>query len=74
MPAGQYELNFTCELPRNAPSSFKFISAHGETFSVSYHIHVYFNDPSPLMIQTVELKVIGLEKRKKPSDSNKLTN
>ena len=50
MPAGQYEFNFTFLIPKNTPSTFKYITASGEQFSVSYNIHVYFNDPDPLMI------------------------
>jgi len=64
MPQGQYEFNFTFELPKSAPSSFKFITAKGEQYSVTYTIYVYFNDPQPLMVQFTEIRVLGLEQRK----------
>jgi Arrestin (or S-antigen), N-terminal domain len=34
IPAGQFEFNFTFQIPVNIPSSFKFISAVGDLFSV----------------------------------------
>lgn len=64
MPAGQYEFNFTFLIPSNTPSSFKYITAEGEQYSVSYNIHVYFNDPDPLMIQTVDVRVIGQDTKR----------
>ena len=58
MPSGQYELPFTFQIPKGFPSTFKFIDAQGEVFSVSYNIHVYFNDPSPILVETKEIKVL----------------
>lgn len=60
IPAGQFEFNFTFQIPNNIPSSFKFISAVGDLFSVQYQIHVYFNDPEPLMIHTREIKILSM--------------
>ena len=62
MPAGQYELPFTFQVPTGYPSTFKFISAQGEAFSVTYKIHVYFNDPDPFMNETKEIKVLQVFK------------
>jgi len=55
-PAGQYCWNFTFQIPdAKTPSSFQYISASGESFSVKYTITVYFNDNKPLMTQTKEI-------------------
>ena len=56
IPAGQYEFNFTFQIPeKKVPSSFQFISAEGLSYSVKYSIQVYFNDPRPLMCQSKEI-------------------
>ena len=39
IPAGQYEFPFTFQIPeKKIPSSFQFISAIGESYSVKYTI------------------------------------
>jgi len=57
MPAGQYLLNFTFHIPETkTPSSFQFITATGESYSVKYSITVYFNETKdPLMTQSKEI-------------------
>ena len=55
MPAGQYLWNFTFHIPSKTPSSFQYISATGDSFSVKYTITVYFNDLKPLMTQSKEI-------------------
>ena len=66
IPAGQYEFPFSFLIPeKKIPSSFHFISAVGESYSVKYTIQVYFNDLRPLMIQSKEIQIItGMKKKK----------
>ena len=57
MPAGQYLWNFTFQIPETrTPSTFQYINAQGDSFSVKYTITVYFNDAkNPLMTQSREI-------------------
>ena len=50
IPAGHYLWNFTFQIPdTKTPSSFQYITAQGESFSVKYTITVYFKETTPLM-------------------------
>ena len=60
MPAGQYLWNFTFHIPETkTPSSFQFITAQGDSFSVKYSITVYFNELKSLMSQSKEIQVVA---------------
>lgn len=71
MPAGQYMWNFTFTIPNKTPSSFQYISATGDSFSVKYAITVYFNDVKPLMTQSKEIQIVSRAKAIRKTDDKK---
>ena len=64
LPAGQYAWNFTFHIPETKiPSSFQYISATGDSYSVKYSISVYFNEvKDALMTQSKEIKILSRAK------------
>mmetsp|Transcript_41526 Transcript_41526/g.54671 ORF Transcript_41526/g.54671 Transcript_41526/m.54671 type:complete len:173 (+) Transcript_41526:1282-1800(+) len=63
MPEGQYMWNFTFQIPESkTPSSFQYITATGDSFSVKYSITVHFNDKTPLMTQSKEIQIVSRAK------------